>query len=307
MLPLHYANLYRQYQTYVRKYGEQSDLEDRVRRERRRLRVDRGAHGARGRPHGRPEPALLHAADRRVGREGRGHRVRRPGLARDDPPHPLHGRAAHPARRDHGPPRSGPARLAHRRRVGHLVRRRARHRDRIPVPAEHDPRRGRRGDQPAHLPQARLARAHGEHRADGQRAAGDAAHRRPPAREDPDVPRVRPVLRSPGRGMGGCRSRRRRPVPRLDGLAQGRRVHDRSREHGPRAGGLGVASPAFRDRGRRVSARLLVGETSDAHNTFDAPDAVAPVVFDGYRVEGDTLTVTLPPRAVASLRVTVAA
>ena len=88
------------------------DLEDRVRGELRRLRVDRGAHGARGRPHGRPEPALLHAADRRVGREGRGHRVRRPGLARDDPPHPLHGRAAHPARRDHGPPRSRAPRRA---------------------------------------------------------------------------------------------------------------------------------------------------------------------------------------------------
>ena len=56
-----------------------------------------------------------------------------------------------------------------------------------------------------------------------------------------------------------------------------------------------------------LSARLLVGETPDAHNTFDAPDAVAPLVFDGYRVEGDTVTVTLPPRAVASLRVAVAA
>ena len=52
-----------------------------------------------------------------------------------------------------------------------------------------------------------------------------------------------------------------------------------------------------------ISARALVGETSDAHNTFDAPDVVSPIAFDGYRVEGDTITVTLPPRAVASLRV----
>lgn len=52
-----------------------------------------------------------------------------------------------------------------------------------------------------------------------------------------------------------------------------------------------------------LSARVLTGEKSDSHNTFDAPNVVAPVVFDGYRVEGDTLTVTLPPRAVASLRV----
>ena len=52
-----------------------------------------------------------------------------------------------------------------------------------------------------------------------------------------------------------------------------------------------------------ISARVVAGEKSDAHNTFDAPEVVSPVVFDGYRVAGDTLTVTLPPRAVASLRV----
>ncbi|WP_457101964.1 alpha-N-arabinofuranosidase [Microbacterium sp. P5_E9] len=55
-----------------------------------------------------------------------------------------------------------------------------------------------------------------------------------------------------------------------------------------------------------ISARVLVGETSDAHNTFDAPDVVSPVVFSGYQVQGDTITVTLPARAVVSLRVTVA-
>ncbi len=52
-----------------------------------------------------------------------------------------------------------------------------------------------------------------------------------------------------------------------------------------------------------VSARVIIGETSDAHNTFDAPDAVSPVAFSGYQVQGDIVTVTLPPRAVASLRV----
>lgn len=54
-----------------------------------------------------------------------------------------------------------------------------------------------------------------------------------------------------------------------------------------------------------VSARLLAGEVSDAHNTFEAPDAVRPVALEGHRVDGDTLTVALPPRAVASLRVEV--
>ena len=56
-----------------------------------------------------------------------------------------------------------------------------------------------------------------------------------------------------------------------------------------------------------ISARLVAGEKPDAHNTFDAPEVVSPVAFDGYRVTGDTLTVTLPPRAVASLRVQIAA
>ena len=52
-----------------------------------------------------------------------------------------------------------------------------------------------------------------------------------------------------------------------------------------------------------ISARAIAADTSDAHNTFDAPEAVSPVAFDGYRVRGDTITVALPPRAVASLRV----
>ena len=152
--------------------------QDRVRRELRRLRVDRGAHGARRRAHGRPEPALLHDPDRRVEREGLGDRVRRLRVVRDAPPDPPHGRAAPPPRRDHGQVRPRQARRPHRRRVGHVVRRRARDEPRLPVPAEHDPRRRRRGAQPQHLPPARRPGADDEHRADGQRAAGDAPHRR---------------------------------------------------------------------------------------------------------------------------------
>jgi alpha-N-arabinofuranosidase len=55
-----------------------------------------------------------------------------------------------------------------------------------------------------------------------------------------------------------------------------------------------------------VSARVLAGDASDAHNTFDAPDAVAPASFDGFQVQGDTVAITLPPRAVATIRVAVA-
>jgi alpha-N-arabinofuranosidase len=55
-----------------------------------------------------------------------------------------------------------------------------------------------------------------------------------------------------------------------------------------------------------VSARVLAGDASDAHNTFGAPDAVAPASFDGFQVQGDTVAITLPPRAVATIRVAVA-
>ncbi len=48
MRPEYYADLYRRYQTYVRNFGEQPHLQDRLRRQRRRLPLDRSAD-ARGR------------------------------------------------------------------------------------------------------------------------------------------------------------------------------------------------------------------------------------------------------------------
>jgi alpha-N-arabinofuranosidase len=51
----------------------------------------------------------------------------------------------------------------------------------------------------------------------------------------------------------------------------------------------------------RVSGRILTGDSIDAHNTFDEPDNVAPVAFDGARLEGDRLTITLPPKSIVAL------
>ncbi len=51
----------------------------------------------------------------------------------------------------------------------------------------------------------------------------------------------------------------------------------------------------------RVSGRLLTGATMDAHNTFDAPDTVHPVGFTGAELQGDQLTVALPPMSVVML------
>ena len=39
----------------------------------------------------------------------------------------------------------------------------------------------------------------------------------------------------------------------------------------------------------------------NALNSFDAPNAVAPVAFTGAQVAGGTLTVTLPPKSVVML------
>ena len=50
-----------------------------------------------------------------------------------------------------------------------------------------------------------------------------------------------------------------------------------------------------------VSGRVLTGNQMNAHNTFEQPNAVHPVPFDGARLAGDRLTVTLPPKSLVSL------
>jgi alpha-N-arabinofuranosidase len=39
----------------------------------------------------------------------------------------------------------------------------------------------------------------------------------------------------------------------------------------------------------------------NAHNTFEAKDAVQPTAFGGAAVKGDTLEVKLPPKSVVVL------
>ncbi len=50
-----------------------------------------------------------------------------------------------------------------------------------------------------------------------------------------------------------------------------------------------------------VSGRILTAETMNAHNTFEQPNAVRPAPFDGARLSGETLTVTLPPKSLVVL------
>jgi alpha-N-arabinofuranosidase len=46
---------------------------------------------------------------------------------------------------------------------------------------------------------------------------------------------------------------------------------------------------------------VLTAPTMTALNTFDAPNAVAPVAFNGARLSGGNLSVNLPPMSVVML------
>ncbi|AZK46782.1 alpha-N-arabinofuranosidase [Paenibacillus lentus] len=53
-----------------------------------------------------------------------------------------------------------------------------------------------------------------------------------------------------------------------------------------------------------VAGTVLSGDRIDAHNTFDAPDTVVPQPFHSFTLEGDQLTVELPPMSVTVLALT---
>jgi alpha-N-arabinofuranosidase len=50
-----------------------------------------------------------------------------------------------------------------------------------------------------------------------------------------------------------------------------------------------------------VTGRVLTASAINSHNTFDAPDVVKPVVFNGASVQGGNLVVTLPAKSVVVL------
>ena len=52
-----------------------------------------------------------------------------------------------------------------------------------------------------------------------------------------------------------------------------------------------------------VSGEVLTAEAMNAHNTFDDPSALFPVPFDAARLQGDRVTVVLPPKSVVVLTI----
>ncbi len=52
---------------------------------------------------------------------------------------------------------------------------------------------------------------------------------------------------------------------------------------------------------KAATGRVLTATAMDAHNTFDAPNAVQPAAFTGASLKGDTLEVKLPAKSVVVL------
>jgi alpha-N-arabinofuranosidase len=55
--------------------------------------------------------------------------------------------------------------------------------------------------------------------------------------------------------------------------------------------------------GSKITAEVLTAGAMDAHNSFDKPDAVHPVVFSGVVLASGKLTATLPPMSVAVITI----
>jgi alpha-L-arabinofuranosidase len=53
----------------------------------------------------------------------------------------------------------------------------------------------------------------------------------------------------------------------------------------------------------KLSGEILTAAAMDAHNSFETPDAVHPVAFDGARLTGGKLTLDLPAKSVVVLTV----
>jgi alpha-N-arabinofuranosidase len=52
-----------------------------------------------------------------------------------------------------------------------------------------------------------------------------------------------------------------------------------------------------------ISGRLLTAEKVDSHNTFDSPDSVRPVSFEGASINERSLHVVMPPKSIVVLAI----
>ena len=54
---------------------------------------------------------------------------------------------------------------------------------------------------------------------------------------------------------------------------------------------------------KSVAGRILTADTLDARNTFERPDAVHPVPYEGATIDGDTVTFKLPAKSVTVVEI----
>jgi alpha-N-arabinofuranosidase len=52
-----------------------------------------------------------------------------------------------------------------------------------------------------------------------------------------------------------------------------------------------------------ITGRILTADDMDAHNTFDEPEAVRPVTFNGISLDGTKLTIQMPAKSVVTLAI----
>jgi alpha-N-arabinofuranosidase len=56
-------------------------------------------------------------------------------------------------------------------------------------------------------------------------------------------------------------------------------------------------------RGGQVTGEILTADVMDAHNTFESPNTVHPVAFEGATLRGNKLVTKLPPMSVVVLTI----
>ena len=53
----------------------------------------------------------------------------------------------------------------------------------------------------------------------------------------------------------------------------------------------------------KLKGEVLTAATMDAHNSFEAPNAVHPVAFNGAKLANGKLSLSLPPKSVVVLTI----
>jgi len=62
-----------------------------------------------------------------------------------------------------------------------------------------------------------------------------------------------------------------------------------------------ITCPIIGDTYKTVAGEVLTAKEMAAYNSFEKPEMVKPVSFNGFKLKEDILTITLPPKSVVVL------